>query len=247
MLTLTGLKTGYGRIEVLRGVDLTVGDAEIVTIVGANGAGKSTLLKAISGIIPAWSGEMEFAGRRLNRMRVEAIASLGLIQIPEGRQLFGPMTVEENLQLGGYTRRRGKRPLSAKVDEVYELFPRLKERRRQQAGTLSGGEQQMLAVGRALMAEPTVLLLDEPSMGLAPLMVKEIFQALRDLNAEGLGMLLVEQDARIALSLAHRGLVMERGRVVLEDSAQALLNNPEVQAIYFGQHAGRGGSKTEGR
>jgi branched-chain amino acid transport system ATP-binding protein len=247
MLTLTGLKAGYGRIEVLRGVDLTVGDAEIVTIVGANGAGKSTLLKAISGIIPAWSGEIEFAGRRLNRMRVEAIASLGLIQIPEGRQLFGTMTVEENLQLGGYTRRRGGRPLAAKVDEVFELFPRLKERRRQQAGTLSGGEQQMLAVGRALMAEPTVLLLDEPSMGLAPLMVKEIFQALRDLNVEGLGMLLVEQDARIALSLAHRGLVMERGRVVLEDSADALLNNPEVQAIYFGQHAGRGGSKTEGR
>jgi branched-chain amino acid transport system ATP-binding protein len=247
MLTLTGLKAGYGRIEVLRGVDLTVGDAEIVTIVGANGAGKSTLLKAISGIIPAWSGEIEFAGRRLNRMRVEAIASLGLIQIPEGRQLFGTMTVEENLQLGGYTRRRGGRPLAAKVDEVFELFPRLKERCRQQAGTLSGGEQQMLAVGRALMAEPTVLLLDEPSMGLAPLMVKEIFQALRDLNVEGLGMLLVEQDARIALSLAHRGLVMERGRVVLEDSADALLNNPEVQAIYFGQHAGRGGSKTEGR
>ena len=177
-------------------------------------------------------------------MRVETIASLGLIQIPEGRQLFGPMTVEENLQLGGYTRRRGKQSLSAKVDEVYALFPRLQERRRQLAGTLSGGEQQMLAVGRALMAEPSVLLLDEPSMGLAPLMVKEIFQALRDLNAEGLGMLLVEQDARIALRLAHRGLVMERGRVVLEDSAQALLNNPEVQAIYFGQHSGRGTAET---
>jgi branched-chain amino acid transport system ATP-binding protein len=247
MLTVTALKAGYGRIEVLHGVDLTVGDAEIVTIVGANGAGKSTLLKAISGIIPAWSGEVDFAGRRLDRMRVEAIASLGLVQIPEGRQLFGPMTVEENLQLGGYSRRRGSRPLATKVDEVFELFPRLKERRRQQAGTLSGGEQQMLAVGRALMAEPTVLLLDEPSMGLAPLVVKEIFQALRDLNTEGLGMLLVEQDARIALRLAHRGLVMERGRVVLEDSADALLNNPEVQAIYFGQHAGRGGSKTEGR
>ncbi len=247
MLTVTALKAGYGRIEVLHGVDLTVGDAEIVTIVGANGAGKSTLLKAISGVIPAWSGEVEFTGRRLDRMKVEAIASLGLIQIPEGRQLFGPMTVEENLQLGGYTRRRGNRPLATKVDEIFELFPRLKERRRQQAGTLSGGEQQMLAVGRALMAEPTVLLLDEPSMGLAPLMVKEIFQALRDLNTEGLGMLLVEQDARIALRLAHRGLVMERGRVVLEDSADALLNNPEVQAIYFGQHAGRGGSKTEGR
>jgi branched-chain amino acid transport system ATP-binding protein len=246
MLTVAGLKTGYGRIEVLHGIDLSVGDAEIVTIVGANGAGKSTLLKAISGIIPAWSGEIEFAGRRLDRMRVETIASLGLIQIPEGRQLFGPMTVEENLQLGGYTRRRGKQSLSAKVDEVYALFPRLQERRRQLAGTLSGGEQQMLAVGRALMAEPSVLLLDEPSMGLAPLMVKEIFQALRDLNAEGLGMLLVEQDARIALRLAHRGLVMERGRVVLEDSAQALLNNPEVQAIYFGQHAGRAGSTTEG-
>lgn len=247
MLTLAGVETGYGRIEVLHGVDLTVGDAEIVTIVGANGAGKSTLLKTISGIIPPWSGEIVFAERRLNRLRVEVIASLGLVQIPEGRQLFGPMTVEENLQLGGYSQRRGKRPLSAKVDQVYVLFPRLKERRRQQAGTLSGGEQQMLAVGRALMAEPRILLLDEPSMGLAPLMVKEIFQALRDLNAEGLSMLLVEQDARIALSLAHRGLVMERGRVVLEDSADALLNNPDVQAIYFGQHGGRGDTKTEAR
>jgi branched-chain amino acid transport system ATP-binding protein len=162
-----------------------------------------------------------------------------LVQIPEGRQIFGPLSVEENLELGGYSRRRRGRKGALKLKEVYEVFPRLAERRNQQAGTLSGGEQQMLAIGRALMAEPRILLLDEPSMGLAPRLVRDIFNTLAHLNKQGLGMLLVEQDARLALKLAHRGLVLERGRVALEDGADALLNNPDVQAIYFGQHSRR--------
>ncbi len=244
-LSLSQVSAGYGRIQILHDVDLTVGDGEIVTIVGANGAGKTTLLKAVSGLIPLWGGTVTFKGSPLARSSVEARAGLGLVQIPEGRQLFGPMNVEENLELGAYSRRRGGRPFREKRDEVFAMFPRLGERRRQQAGTLSGGEQQMLAIGRALMAEPEMLLLDEPSMGLAPLLVKEIFTTLRELNSRGLGMLLVEQDAMIALKLAHRGMVMERGRVVLEDSASALLDNPELQAIYFGQRGGGGGARTE--
>jgi len=236
MLTLRAVRTGYGPIEVLHGIDLTIKPGQIVTVVGANGAGKSTLLKAISGIVRVWSGSIEFDGRPLSKQSMEAIAAGGVVQIPEGRQIFGPLTVEDNLELGGYTKRRPRGRLRQKLTEVYELFPRLQERRRQQAGTLSGGEQQMLAIGRALMADPRVLLLDEPSMGLAPRIVKEIFGTLRTLNAQGLGMLLVEQDARSALSLAHHGLVLERGRIVLQDSAEALLNNPDVQAIYFGQH-----------
>jgi branched-chain amino acid transport system ATP-binding protein len=243
-LTLNALRAGYGRIEVLHGVDCVVDDGDIVTVIGANGAGKSTLLKVISGLLPSWGGSIEFEGRRLDGMSVEAIAGLGVVQIPEGRQLFGPLTVRENLELGAYAKKGKGRPMSDKLDEVFSLFPRLGERSRQQAGTLSGGEQQMLAVGRALMAEPKVLLLDEPSMGLAPLIVREIFTILRELNSKGLGMLLVEQDARIALSLADRGLVLERGTVVLEDKASALLENPDVQAIYFGQHSGRGGGRT---
>ena len=247
MLELRGVRAGYGRIEVLHGIDLTVGEGEILTIVGANGAGKSTLLRAISGVVRISGGSITYDGQRIDSLGVENIVSRRLIQIPEGRQLFGPMSVEENLELGGYSRRRHGSPASERLERVFALFPRLKERMSQQAGTLSGGEQQMLAVGRALMAEPRLLLLDEPSMGLAPIVVRDIFTSLRRLNEEGLTMVLVEQDARIALSLAHRGLVMERGRIVLEDSAQALLDNPEVRAIYFGRRSAghrRGMEKT---
>ncbi|NLO27503.1 MAG: ABC transporter ATP-binding protein [Actinobacteria bacterium] len=247
MLELRGVRAGYGRIEVLHGIDLTVGEGEILTIVGANGAGKSTLLKAVSGVVRISGGSITYDGERIDPLGVENIVSRRLIQIPEGRRLFGPMSVEENLQLGGYSRRGSGSPVAERLERVFALFPRLKERLSQQAGTLSGGEQQMLAVGRALMAEPRLLLLDEPSMGLAPIVVQDIFTGLRRLNQEGLTMVLVEQDARIALSLAHRGLVMERGRIVLEDSAQALLDNPEVRAIYFGRrNAGyrRGMEKT---
>jgi len=239
MLELTGIRAGYGRVEVLHGIDLTVSEGEIITIVGANGAGKSTLLKAISGVVGINAGSISFAGERIDRLGVEEIVRRRLVQVPEGRQLFGPLTVEENLQLGGYSRRRQGSSVSTRLQRVFGLFPRLEERLSQQAGTLSGGEQQMLAVARALMAEPRLLLLDEPSMGLAPIIVRDIFTSLRRLNEEGLTLVLVEQDARIALSLAHRGLVMERGRIVLADTAQALLENPEVRAIYFGRRSRR--------
>jgi branched-chain amino acid transport system ATP-binding protein len=240
VLDLRGVCAGYGRIEVLHGIDVTVSEGEIVTIIGANGSGKSTLLKAISAVVRISAGSIEFQGERIDGLSVESIVARRLIQIPEGRQLFGPLTVRENLELGSYSRRRRGSPVKDRLERVFALFPRLNERVDQQAGTLSGGEQQMLAIARALMAEPKLLLLDEPSMGLAPILVKDIFTSLRQLNEEGLTMILVEQDARIALSLAHKGLVLERGRVVLEDSAQALLENPEVRAIYFGQrNAGR--------
>ncbi len=239
MLRLHELRAGYGRIEVLHGLSLNVARGEIVTVVGSNGSGKSTLLKAISGLVKISSGGIEFDGKPIQSLGVEGIVSRGLVQIPEGRQLFGPLSVQENLELGGYSRRRNGAPLQEKLARVFSLFPRLEERLGQQAGTLSGGEQQMLAIGRALMAEPSLLLLDEPSMGLAPIMVRDIFASLRGLNEEGLTMVLVEQDARIALSLAHRGMVMERGKIVLEGEAKALLDDPEVQAIYFGQRKGR--------
>ncbi|OFW60578.1 MAG: ABC transporter ATP-binding protein [Actinobacteria bacterium RBG_16_64_13] len=239
VLELHGVRAGYGRIEVLHGLDLTVAEGEIVTIIGANGAGKSTLLRAISGVVRISGGSISFGGERIDTLGVETIVKRRLVQIPEGRQLFGPLTVEENLQLGAYSQRRRGSSMTARLERVFALFPRLEERLGQQAGTLSGGEQQMLAVARALMAEPRLLLLDEPSMGLAPIVVRDIFTSLRSLNEEGLTMVLVEQDARIALSLAHRGLVMERGRIVLADAAQALLDNPEVRAIYFGRRSAR--------
>jgi branched-chain amino acid transport system ATP-binding protein len=235
LLELQGIRAGYGKIEVLHGLDLTVAEGEIITVIGANGAGKSTLLKAVSGVLRLTSGRILLDGRRLDTLGVEQIVSRRLIQIPEGRQLFGPLTVAENLALGSYSRRKQGSPVSERLKKVFALFPRLEERQGQQAGTLSGGEQQMLAIGRALMAEPRLLLLDEPSMGLAPIIVRDIFSALRMLNAQGLTMVLVEQDARIALSLAHRGLVMERGNIVLAAPAAALLADPQVQAIYFGQ------------
>jgi branched-chain amino acid transport system ATP-binding protein len=243
MLELTQVRAGYGRVEVLRGIDLRVAEGEIVTIIGANGAGKSTLLQAISGVVRIAGGTIDFRGERIDGLGVEAIVRKRLVQVPEGRRLFGPLSVEENLQLGAYSCRRQGSPLSKRLERVFTLFPRLEERLPQQAGTLSGGEQQMLAVARALMAEPRLLLLDEPSMGLAPIVVRDIFTSLRRLNEEGLALLLVEQDARIALSLAHRGLVMERGRIVLADRSQALLENPEVRAIYFGR---RSGARTRG-
>jgi branched-chain amino acid transport system ATP-binding protein len=237
VLELRDVRTGYGKIEVLHGLDLTVAAGEIITVIGANGAGKSTLLKAISGMVRLSGGTITLDGGRLDTLGVEQVVARRVIQVPEGRQLFGPLTVAENLALGSYSRRRQGTPVAERLKKVFALFPRLEERQRQQAGTLSGGEQQMLAIGRALMAEPRVLLLDEPSMGLAPIIVRDIFATLRGLNQEGLSMVLVEQDARIALSLAHRGLVMERGSIVLADSAQALLANSEVRAIYFGQRS----------
>ncbi len=246
MLELQAICADYGKTEVLHDIHLSVGEGEIVTIIGANGAGKSTLLKTISGVVRPSSGTVTFAGERVDRFGVEKIVSRRVVQIPEGRRLFAPLSVQENLALGSYSRRKGDRTVGERLDQVLDLFPRLRERKRQPAGTLSGGEQQMLAVARALMAEPRLLLLDEPSMGLAPIVVREIFTSLRRLNQEGLTMVLVEQDARIALSLAHRGLVMERGRIVMADTAQGLLDNPEVRAIYFGRGSSSRSSRTEG-
>jgi branched-chain amino acid transport system ATP-binding protein len=246
LLELQAICAGYGRTEVLHDVHLSVDEGEIVTIIGANGSGKSTLLKTISGVVRPSSGTVTFAGERVERFGVEKIVSRRVVQIPEGRRLFAPLSVQENLALGSYSRRKGDRTVGERLDQVFDLFPRLRERKRQPACTLSGGDQILWAVAGALLAEPRLLLLDEPSMGLAPLVVREIFTSLRRLNQEGLTMVLVEQDARIALSLAHRGLLMERGRIVMADTAQGLLDNPEVRAIYFGRGSSGRSSRTEG-
>ncbi|MDR2301642.1 MAG: ABC transporter ATP-binding protein [Deltaproteobacteria bacterium] len=231
MLRLIDLKVSYGGVEALHGLSLSVKPGELVTILGANGAGKSTTLMAISGLVRPKSGSILFKNERLDTLRSHEVVQRGVTQAPEGRRVFGPMSVEENLRLGAFTRVKG---IEASLEKVFGLFPRLDERRNQMAGTLSGGEQQMLAIGRALMAEPTLLLLDEPSLGLAPLLVKTIFQAIRDINKSGVTVVLVEQNARAALKLAHRGYVLDVGNLVLEDSAENLLNNPLVIDAYLG-------------
>jgi branched-chain amino acid transport system ATP-binding protein len=231
VLELIDLKVSYGGVEALHGLSLSVAKGELVTILGANGAGKSTTLMAVSGLVRPRSGRIIFKGERLDSLRSHEVVQRGVTQAPEGRRVFGPMTVEENLRLGAYTKKKGS---EAALAGVYELFPRLGERNAQMAGTLSGGEQQMLAIGRALMAEPELLLLDEPSLGLAPLLVKSIFQAIRDINAAGVTVILVEQNARAALKLADRGYVLDVGNLVLEDKAENLLNNPQVIDAYLG-------------
>lgn len=224
----------YGRLTVLRGVSLEVPDGRIVALLGSNGAGKTTLLRTIMGLIPDQpeKGTVEFAGRRLNGMDPEDIAALGIGYVIEGRGIFPELTVQENLQLGTYRRRGGG--LRGDLDRVHALFPVLRERHRQLAGTLSGGEQQMLAIGRALLMRPRLLMLDEPSLGLAPMLVREIFGAIAGINRDGTTILLVEQNARMALSIAHTGYVLESGRLVLEGSAQDLAENPNVQELYLG-------------
>jgi branched-chain amino acid transport system ATP-binding protein len=234
MLEVKNLHAAYGRrIKALRGVSLTVGSGEIVCLIGGNGAGKSTLLKTLSGLLPPDEGEILFDGRRIDSLSAHAVTALGLVQAPEGRRVFPRLTVRENLEMGGFAR-EGGRPAPADWEKVYDLFPVLRERADQASGTLSGGEQQMLALGRALMAKPKLLLLDEPSMGLAPLMVAKIFSTIRRINAEGTPILLVEQNARQALALAQRGYVMETGRVVSEAPAAALLADPAVRRAYLG-------------
>jgi branched-chain amino acid transport system ATP-binding protein len=233
LLDINGLISGYGRIKVLHGISLRVSEGEIVAILGANGAGKSTLLNTIMGQIPARDGTVDFDGSRLDRLDTQAIVRRGLALVPERRQLFGAMSVEENLLLGAYSRvdRDGVR---ADIATQFALFPRLKERRRQLARSLSGGEQQMAAISRALMARPRMLLLDEPSLGLAPQMIATIVNTLLELRRGGGTLLLVEQNARAALSLADRAYIMETGRIVLEGKAAELLNNPAVQDAYLG-------------
>ncbi len=232
LLEVKGLTSHYGRIQALHGIDLDVAEGELLALVGANGAGKTTLLRAISGVQPVSGGAVRFAGSDITALAADRRVRLGIAQVPEGRQVFGPLPVEDNLMLGGYT--RPKAELKAGMERIYALFPVLAEKRAQPAGTLSGGQQQMLAMGRALMAKPRLLLLDEPSMGLAPLLVEEIFRVISNLKREGATIFLVEQNAQAALAIADRGYVLETGRVVLQDSGAALLANERVQQAYLG-------------
>jgi branched-chain amino acid transport system ATP-binding protein len=234
MLTLEEVRAGYGAIEVLRGVSLTVREGEVVTLIGANGAGKTTLLMTVCGIVRARGGRIAFQGRDLAGVPSHEIVRRGLVQSPEGRKIFPRLSILENLEMGAFTRTD---PDGVRRDlaRVYDLFPILAERRHQPGGTLSGGEQQMLAVGRAFMARPKLLLLDEPSLGLAPLVVKRIFEVIGELNRQGVTILLVEQNARMALKLAHRGYVMETGRILMADACAALLEDPKVQSAYLGE------------
>jgi branched-chain amino acid transport system ATP-binding protein len=236
MLRVKNLESGYDTIKVIRKASIHVNPGEIVTIIGANGAGKTTLLKTIAGLIRPQSGEILFNGCDVTRMTTEKIALLGCSLVPEGRQVFAPMTVKENLILGGYLQyKRGEGRGADDIERIYSLFPRLKERESQFAGTLSGGEQQMLAMGRALMGRPKLIMMDEPSMGLAPLIVKDIFSIIRRLRSDGITVLLVEQNAKAALGIADRGYVLETGRVILEESATELLGNKEIQRAYLGK------------
>jgi branched-chain amino acid transport system ATP-binding protein len=233
LLAVRDLRVKYGNVEVLHGINVAVKEGEIVAILGANGAGKSTTLMAVSGIVKSSGGAVEFDGKQLHKLKAHDIVREGVIQVPEGRRIFNTLTVEENLALGAFVCDDAAR-ISKTREWIYELFPILKERRDQLGGTLSGGEQQMLAIARGLMAEPKILLLDEPSLGLAPLLVKAIFRTLEQINKAGVTIVLVEQNARAALKLAHRGYIMEVGNIVLEDSAANLLANPEVQKAYLG-------------
>ena len=232
MLHVAGLASHYGRIQALAGIDLEVKAGELVALVGANGAGKTTLLRALSGVQRASAGRVRFDGEDVTHERAERRVRRGIVQVPEGRQVFGPLSVEDNLRLGAYTRTRAES--DAELERVYGMFPPLKERRRQPAGVLSGGEQQMLAMGRALMARPRLLLLDEPSMGLAPRLVAEIFATVRALKAAGTTIFLVDQNARAALAAADRGYVLETGRIVLEGAGAALLSDARIQEAYLG-------------
>ncbi len=234
MLKLNDVHTYYGRIHALKGVSLEVPDGAIVALLGANGAGKTTLLRTISGLTPAAKGTLEYDGKLIEKLPPQKIVQLGIAQAPEGRQVFTELTVLENLKMGAFSR-KDKSAAKAELDNIFEHFPRLKQRSNQMAGTLSGGEQQMVAIGRALMAKPRILLLDEPSLGLAPLMVKEIFHIIEEINKTGVAVMLVEQNAYLALRIANYGYVLETGRVVLQGSGDELRHNDEVRASYLGR------------
>jgi branched-chain amino acid transport system ATP-binding protein len=235
LLEVQDLNVFYGAIHALQGISFHMEEGEIVTLIGANGAGKSTTLSTISGLLRARSGKVVFRNQNINLTPAEEIVRLGIGQSPEGRKIFAPLTVMENLEMGAFTR-TNKAEIQRSLDRVFKSFPRLKERQNQLGGTLSGGEQQMLAMGRALMSSPTLLLLDEPSMGLSPILVEEIFNIIQEINSQGTSILLVEQNAQMALSVAHRGYVLETGRVVLEGLSNDLLNNPQVARAYLGAH-----------
>ncbi|MBL7179327.1 MAG: ABC transporter ATP-binding protein [Desulfobacterales bacterium] len=236
MLQIEGLRSSYGSIPVLKGVSIRIPKGEIISIIGANGAGKSTLLKTISGLVKVRKGRIIYKGLDITGMPADRIVGLGISQVPEGRQIFGHLTVLDNIHLGAYLyfKRRNRFEINERIQHVYRIFPILQKRSKQIAGTLSGGEQQMLAIARALMGRPELLLLDEPSMGIAPLVVREIFNVINNLNDSGTTILLVEQNARAALKVAHHSYVLERGEVVLEGLAEELLDNPKVKEVYLG-------------
>ena len=234
LLKVSGLKVAYGGIQAVKGVDLEVRDGELVTLIGSNGAGKTTTMKAITGSLPMLGGDIEYLGKSIKGRGAWDLVKEGLAMVPEGRGVFARMTITENLQMGAYIR-SDKAGIAADIEKMFALFPRLRERKDQLAGTMSGGEQQMLAMGRALMSRPRVLLLDEPSMGLSPIMVDKIFEVVRDVSALGMTVLLVEQNASRALGIANRGYVMESGNVTMNGEAKALLNDPRVRAAYLGE------------
>jgi branched-chain amino acid transport system ATP-binding protein len=233
LLKVSGLKVAYGGIQAVKGVSFEVRQGELVSLIGANGAGKTTTLKAITGTQPAAAGEIEFMGKPIKGQGAWNLVKQGLVMVPEGRGVFARMTIVENLQMGAFVRNDGE--VQADIDKVFAIFPRLKERAAQLAGTMSGGEQQMLAMGRGLMARPKVLLLDEPSMGLSPIMVDKIFEVVNDIHKQGTTILLVEQNASRALGLANRGYVMESGEITMDGDAKALLADPRVRAAYLGE------------
>jgi branched-chain amino acid transport system ATP-binding protein len=235
MLEVEGINTYYGNIHALKDVTLHVDQGEVVTIIGANGAGKSTMLKTASGLLKPRTGSIRLAGEELTRLKAHEIVMKGMVQVPEGRRVFGRLTVRENLEMGAFTSSDRKKN-AENLERVFALFPRLKERSKQVSGTLSGGEQQMLAMGRALMATPKVLLLDEPSMGLAPVLVDGIFDTIRQLHAAGTTILLVEQNARMALQVASRGYVLQSGAIIFSDAAASLADNEMVRKAYLGEH-----------
>lgn len=235
LLSVKNINVYYGSIHAIKDVSFHVDEGEIVTLIGANGAGKTTTMHAISGLLKLASGEITYDGNLISKMEAHKIVRLGLAQVPEGRRVFSGLTVQQNLSMGAYTRHDGKDAIQSDYDMVFDLLPRLKERRNQPAGTLSGGEQQMLAVGRALMAKPKMILMDEPSMGLSPLLVKEIFAIVQEVNKQGITILLVEQNAKMALAISDRAYVLETGNISIEGNAADLLNDPRVKKAYLGQ------------
>lgn len=234
-LEVNNIHTFYGNIEALKGVSLSVEEGEIVTLIGSNGAGKSTTLNTISGLYKPRQGEVSLEGERIDQLSAHTIVAKGISQAPEGRKIFARLTTKENLEMGAFIRTDGAEAINRDMEHVYALFPRLREREWQIAGTLSGGEQQMLSIGRALMSKPRILLLDEPSMGLAPLLVDTIFDIIEEINKQGMTILLVEQNAQVALSIAHRGYVMQTGEIVLHDTAKNLRENEMVRRLYLGE------------
>ena len=236
LLALHKLEVAYGGIHAVKGIDLEVGDGELVCLIGANGAGKTTTLKGICGLLPVKAGKIHYAGSDVTGKPAFQLVRRGLAMVPEGRGVFGALTIEENLAMGAYIR-NDRDGIKADIERVFHLFPRLKERRRQTAGTMSGGEQQMLAMGRAMMSRPKLLLLDEPSMGLAPLMVQKVFETIVTISGEGVTILLIEQNAKLALEVSSRGYVMESGEITLKGAATSLLHDPKVRAAYLGEAA----------